>query len=183
MRVAILAVAIPGALAQIWSDQVCNGNGGCVTWGIGPGNHPWVCPDGSRLTIPIYTGDWRDAGRPNVPAAKPEDFPKTCYLGRYPAAGDKLMKTTTRGGQTLYTWLRSNCKDGKPAAPGNCYNFNPNPTGVDFCGLYDSNGGLCATNRTAGECERWGNLLRPQCDYWKPGLVDIPEPYYQGRVY
>lgn len=90
MRAIILAAAVPTALA-FWNEKLCNGNGGCISWGSGPSNHPWVCPDGSRLTMPIYIGDWRDAGAASVPAATQEEFPKTCYGGKYPAPGEKLM--------------------------------------------------------------------------------------------
>ncbi|XP_014552328.1 hypothetical protein COCVIDRAFT_110597 [Bipolaris victoriae FI3] len=181
MRAVVLAAALPTALA-FWNGNLCGGNGGCISWGAGPSNHPWVCPDDSRLTMPLYLGNWRDAGAADVPAATQDEFPKTCWDGKYPAPGEKLMKTTTSGGQTLYTWISSNCKDGKPAAPGDCYHHNPNPSVVNFCAMYDSKGGQCKTNPNAGECERWGaTTVRPQCNYWKPGLQDLPDSYYQGK--
>lgn len=90
MRTVVLAAALPTALA-FWNGNLCGGNGGCISWGAGPSNHPWVCPDDSRLTMPLYLGNWRDAGAADVPAATQDEFPKTCWDGKYPAPGEKLM--------------------------------------------------------------------------------------------
>jgi hypothetical protein len=48
--------------------------------------------------------------------------------------------------------------------------------------MFDKSGGQCTWNKDAGECERWGaSTVRPECNYWKPGLQDLPDPYYQGK--
>jgi hypothetical protein len=93
MRAFALAAVLPTALA-IWNEKVCGGNGGCVVWGSIQGNHPWTCPDGSRLTMPIYIGDVQNAGAANAGTATKEEFPKTCYNGKYPAEGEKLVVRT-----------------------------------------------------------------------------------------
>lgn len=90
MRVALLASLLPTAFA-IWNSDICDGNGGCVTWGVMQSTHPWRCPDGSALTMPLFIGDVRDAGKEGTAVATKEEFPKTCYKGNYPAAGDKLL--------------------------------------------------------------------------------------------
>lgn len=90
MRAALLASLLPTVFA-VWNSEVCGGNGGCVTWGNTQSDHPWRCPDGSALTMPVYIGNSRDAGRVGTPVATKEEFPKTCYGGKYPADGDKLL--------------------------------------------------------------------------------------------
>ncbi|CAE6995810.1 hypothetical protein CFE70_000173 [Pyrenophora teres f. teres 0-1] len=172
MRLIALAASLPVAFA-FWNNDLCNGWGGC----IGIGNlvrDPFRCPDGTSINLPDFSNDQDLAGKENAPRITKEEFPSTCFEGAVPGPDDKLVRTKTRNGQTIYSFVHETCPSGRVEKRGDCYHFNPNPATYKFCQLIDAKGGQCTTNPNAGKCERWGDDIRPECSYWKMGLPDLP---------
>ncbi|KAH7080495.1 hypothetical protein BKA63DRAFT_591084 [Paraphoma chrysanthemicola] len=175
---ALAAVILPVALAQ-WNTEICNGVGGCMSYG-GPANfHPWNCPDGSRITLPDFSNDLRPAGYPGATVVSKEDFPTTCYDPReVPGPNDRLVSVPTRNGQTAYAYLVEGCTHPNPAPQeiNNCYTYSVNESVYRFCQLIDASGQQCEKNPNAGRCERWGgSSIREECIGWEPGMPDFPD--------
>ncbi|KAH9871748.1 hypothetical protein J1614_006004, partial [Plenodomus biglobosus] len=177
MRFIILAASVPVALAA-WNQEFCSGVGACVNPG-GPVNpDPFRCPDGSALTIPSFGTDLRVAGTPDATPVKKEDFPDACLGGATPGPNDRLVVVTTRNNQRAYAFITEDCRETAPEVPGDCYNFNTNPSTYTFCALIDSSDRECVTNPEAGVCERWGNTAgRSECEGWKIGQPDAPDDF------
>jgi hypothetical protein len=150
MRFIVLIASLPAAFAFL-NPELCNGAGACV--GIGVLNqNPFRCPDGSSITIPIFGNDLRVAGSPNATPVSKGEFPKTCYQGAVPGPNarlvvcffptisivlgrvfsefpsDKKQRTSTSNGQTAYSFVTEDCRETKPAVPGDCYHYNTNPS-------------------------------------------------------
>ncbi|EDU40976.1 hypothetical protein PtrSN002B_005305 [Pyrenophora tritici-repentis] len=172
MRLIALAASLPLATA-FWNGDLCKGAGGCINIGVLV-RDPFRCPDGSYVKLPDFGNDEDAAGREDATVVTKEEFPKTCFKGGVPRATSKLVRTKARGGQTMYHFVDETCNNANPVKK-DCYHYNSNPSTFTFCQMIDSKGGQCVTNPNAGKCERWGNDIRPECNYWKPGLQDLPD--------
>jgi len=94
MRFVVLAASLPVAFA-FWNQELCNGVGGCI--GVGVSNeNPFRCPDGSAITVPVFTTDLDAAGKPGATKITKEEFPETCYDGNVPGANATFVVCSNR---------------------------------------------------------------------------------------
>jgi hypothetical protein len=94
MRFYILTAILPVAFAS-WNQELCNGVGGCI--GVGVSNeNPFRCPDGSAITLPVFTNDLDEAGKPGATKITKEEFPKTCFEGNVPGANATFVVCSNR---------------------------------------------------------------------------------------
>ncbi|EAT84401.1 hypothetical protein HBH56_043710 [Parastagonospora nodorum] len=174
MRFVVFAASLPGAFA-LWNQELCKGAGACIDIGVLV-SYPFRCPDGSAITRPSFGTDLQKAALAGATRITKEEFPKTCYAGKVPSANAIFVRTTTRNGQTAYTFIEEGCTDPNPKFPKDCYHYTTNASTYTFCQLVDAKGGQCTENLQAGRCERWGDTAgRTECKDWKIGQPDFPD--------